>query len=56
VIDFFGQFLTELSTPVDLIEGSPGSGKRLTLFTWAWGKSSNFKNDFGVSYLPWLSN
>ena len=38
-IDFLDEFLYKPSPPVALIGGTPGSGKSLTMFTWAWLKS-----------------
>lgn len=38
-IAFFDGFLCKPSPPVALIGGSPGSGKSLTMFIWAWLKS-----------------
>jgi hypothetical protein len=38
-IDFFEEFLSKKNPRAAVIGGSPGSGKSLTLFTWAWCES-----------------
>lgn len=43
---FLDEFLSKPSPQVALVQGSPGSGKSLTVFTWAWIKSQQSTMNF----------
>jgi hypothetical protein len=45
-MDICEEFLSKQSPRVAIIGGSPGTGKSLTLFTWAWLQSCTFNKTF----------